>query len=668
MSLPALLSEAPSVGRTQIFGRTGRNTPQGSIAGSGFRLNKALAIGMVPPMFLDSLMVKIALIGLLGIGAQWLAWRTGKPAIALMLITGVLAGPVLGLIDPRSDFGALMEPMVKLAVAVILFEGGLSLNFRDLRHAGGPVLRLVLIGAPLGWILGTAAAYYGAGLSFEVSALFGGILVVTGPTVVQPLLRPLNISRRVKDTLKWEAIVNDPIGALLAVFIYAHVTYGGGGGDLAAIGFEVLASTFLAGLLGAALGFAITWIFPRGYVPEYLKTPILLITVIGGFVLADLIQHETGLVTVTIMGVVIANRPMAASPALRRFKEDLTVILVSGVFILMSATLDWATLSQFQARFVIFLLLLLFVVRPATVFTSLLFSAMPWRERIFVAWIAPRGIVAVAITGLFAIRLADYGIADADALIPLSFGVVVATIFAHGFSARWLAQRLGLANSESNAVLIIGANGWTSGLGAMLKSLEVDVTIADTSKFALRAARKAGLHGWHGDILSEAAQDDLDLSRFQHFVAATDNHAYNALFCSDVGAEMGMERVSQANADKTSHTGSGPVRGRVLLESGTSMEELQVLVSAGWIFSRTRITDKFTYGDYRRKLAEGAMPVATLKPDKRVLFFSTTARPLVDSGDIAISFVPPEVPQNRREAEPVNNTISFAGIQPLSSK
>lgn len=600
-------------------------------------------------MLLDSLMVKIALIGLLGIGAQWVAWRTNKPAIALMLITGVLAGPVLGLIDPRRDFGALVEPMVKLAVAVILFEGGLSLNFRDLRQAGGAVLRLVIIGAPLGWALGTAAAYYGAGLSFEVSALFGGILVVTGPTVVQPLLRPLNISPRVKTTLKWEAIVNDPIGALLAVFIYAYVTYGGEQANIAAISFDVLASTFVAGLLGAGLGFAVSWLFPRGYVPEYLKAPILLVTVIAGFVIADLIQHETGLVTVTIMGVMIANRPMAASHALRRFKEDLTVILISGVFIMMSATLDWATMSQFQARFVIFLFLLLFVVRPVTVLVSLLFSSMPLRERLFVAWIAPRGIVAVAITGLFAIRLADLGVEDAEALIPLSFGVVVATIFAHGFSARWLAHRLGIDQSERAAVLIVGANDWTNQLGAMLKSLEVAVTVADPSKFALRSARKAGLETWQGDILDEEAQNHLELESYQHIIAASDNDAYNALICAELGPELGLDRVNQTSADKPD--GRAVARGRVLLEGGLTMDDLLTRTGEDWGFSRTRITDKFDYDDFRRKLSAGTEPVAVLKPDKRLLFFSTTARPLVEPGDIAISFAPPDTPRARKAAE-----------------
>ena len=378
-------------------------------------------------LFVDSLMVKIALIGVLGVGAQWIAWRTGRPAIALMLLTGLIAGPVLGIIDPERDFGALQEPIIKLAVAVILFDGGLSLNFRELRHAGPAVLRLVILGVPIGWALGTAAAYYGAGLPLELAALFGGVMVVTGPTVIAPLLRSLNVPPRVKHMLKWEAIVNDPIGALIAVGVFSYMTHGGGA-TASNIVIDVVAASLLAILIGVAAGFALTTAYLRGWIPEYLKAPILLTSVIAVFVLSDIIMHETGLITVTVMGVVMANRETYSSHMLRRFKEDLTILLVSGVFIILSATLDWQVVQNFQLRFLLFLLLLLFVVRPLTIMTALLFTRIPFRERLFVAWVAPRGIVAVAVTGLFALRLTDYGVPGAEALVPLGFGVVIVTI------------------------------------------------------------------------------------------------------------------------------------------------------------------------------------------------------------------------------------------------
>lgn len=589
---------------------------------------------------IDSLLVKLALIGVIGIGAQWVAWRTGRPAIALMLIAGIIAGPLLGIIVPDRDLGPLQEPIIKLAVAVILFEGGLSLNFRDLRHAGNPVLRLVVIGVPIGWVLGTLAAHYGAGLSWSLSWLFGGVMVVTGPTVIGPMLRTLRVPPRVADTLKWEGIVNDPIGALLAVAIYGYITFDGPGGNMGAVVGDIIAATAVAALLGVALGFAITWLFPRGYVPEYLKAPVLLITVIGGFVLADLVMHETGLVTVTLMGVVMANRPVHSSRALRRFKEDLSVLLISAVFIILSATLDWETLSAFQARFVIFLLLLLFVVRPLTVLASLWMSSMPWKERLFVAWIAPRGIVAVAITGLFAIRLTDYGVPDAGALVPLSFAVVVATIFAHGFSAAWFAKWLGIGLGKGESVLIVGANDWTTAFGVYLKKIGYHVTIADSSTFALRAPRRRELEVWRGDILEEVTEDRLDLSEYQQLLAATDNDAYNALVCADLGPEMGFEKLTQtAPQDKR---GAVQPRAQVLLESRRSVEELQRLIAEGWQFGRTRITDKFSFADYRQRLAPGAEPVAVIRENEILEFFSADQKPYVEEGDEIISFVPAE--------------------------
>ncbi|WP_170303940.1 cation:proton antiporter [Sphingosinicella humi] len=597
-------------------------------------------------LFVDSLMVKIALIGVLGVGAQWIAWRTGRPAIALMLLTGLIAGPVLGIIDPERDFGALQEPIIKLAVAVILFDGGLSLNFRELRHHAGPaVLRLVILGVPIGWALGTAAAYYGAGLSLPVSALFGGILVVTGPTVIGPMLRTLRIGQRPANILKWEGIVNDPIGALLAVFIFAYITYQGEQVSVGAIALDVALSSLLAGLIGFGLGYAITWLFPRGFVPEFLKAPVLLVFVIGGFIVADLIQHETGLVTVTVMGITLANRPIYSFQALRRFKEDLGVLLVSGVFIILPATLDWETLRAFEARFLVFLILLLFVVRPVTVLVSLFLSKVPWRERLFIAWIAPRGVVAVAITGLFALRLTEFGVADADALIPLSFGVVVATIFAHGFTAQKLAEHLGIDQGPGRGVLLIGANSWTIAFGRILKQLEIPVTVADTSKLALRTARRAELDVYRGDILDEVTQDHIDMKQFQQLVAATDNDAYNALVCADLGPELGFEAVSQIGADQE----RGPVRGRVLMPGGPSIEELVTRQAAGWQFSRTRLSEEFGLKDHLAARPEGAESLAVLKPSGRLLFFSTDARPVTEAGDTVISYVPPEKAAQRRE-------------------
>lgn len=589
---------------------------------------------------IDSLLVKIALIGVIGLSAQWIAWRTGRPAIALMLIAGIVAGPVLNLIDPERDFGALREPIIKLAVAVILFEGGLSLKFRELRQAGTAVLMLVFVGVPLGWALGTAAAYYGAGLPIELAALFGGVMVVTGPTVIAPLLRTLNVPPRVKHMLKWEAIVNDPIGALIAVGVYSYMTHGGGA-TAGNVVIDVAAASLLAILIGVAAGFALTTAYLRGWIPEYLKAPMLLIAVISVFVLSDLVMHETGLITVTVMGVVMANRETYSSHMLRRFKEDLTILLVSGVFIILSATLDWQVVQNFELRFLIFLVLLLFVVRPLTIMAALLFTRIPLKERIFVSWIAPRGIVAVAVTGLFALRLSDYGIAGAEALVPLGFGVVIVTIFAHGFTAAPFARMLGLDQGAGNGVLLVGANSWTIAFAAFVKSQDRRVVIADEDKLALRRARRAEIEVYHGDILDEAHDDAIELGQFRQLIAATGSDSYNALVCSELAPEIGPERVSRTGGHMRL---KGLRRGRVLTLAGTPIEELLDRLQAGWSFGRTRITEKFPYEQFvARMKANGGDSIAVAKASGDLVIFSTERRPSIEVEDIIWTFVPPDV-------------------------
>ncbi len=595
---------------------------------------------------IDSLMIKIALIGLLGVGAQWIAWRINKPAIALMLFAGIIAGPILGILNPEEDFGELLEPMVKLAVAVILFEGGLSLNFRDLRHAGSGVLRLVFIGVPVGWMLATAAVHYGAGLPLAVSALFGGILVVTGPTVIGPMLRSLRVGKRVRDILKWEGIVNDPIGAMLAVSIYAYIHYAQTHGpqvDVAEVGFSVLGASMLAAVIGAALGYALTWLFPRGLVPEFLKAPILLIAVIFGFVVADLVMHETGLITVTIMGVVMANRPTYSSRALRRFKEDLAVLLISGVFILLSATLDWETIQKFQWRFLLFLFMLLFLVRPITVIISLMFTKVPWQERLFIGWIAPRGIVAIAVTSLFALRLVELGYEGADALVPLVFGVVIATIIAHGFSASWVAKRLGIDKGKGEDIMLIGANCWTIALGEFLTKIGLNVTVTDMSKYALRDAHKANLTTQNGDITETAHGHDVDIGQFQHLIVCTENESYNKLVANDLGPEVGYENITIVSDGGAGNAHIG--HARILFESGVPYDVLLERHKKNWYFSETSLTEKFLWEDYCSNLKPGEEPLAVLKADKRLLLYATSARPTIETGDKIISYIQTETPE-----------------------
>ncbi|PZU13637.1 MAG: sodium:proton antiporter [Sphingobium sp.] len=584
-----------------------------------------------------------ALIGILGIGAQWIAWRTGWPAIALMLAAGVVAGPITGLIEPEHTFGELLEPMISVAVALILFEGGLSLNFRELRKTEGAVARLMLIGIPLGWVLGAMACYYVAGLVWPVAILFAGILIVTGPTVVIPLLRQSNVAPRPRAILKWEAIVNDPFGALCAVITYEYLRRVDEGATLVAVVASLLGAAVVAGLIGYGAARAVAWAFPRGHVPEYLKAPVLLVAVIGTFVLSNVIQQETGLLAVTVMGIAIANMRVDSLRDIQPFKENVTVLLISGVFVLLSASLDFDVLRQFEWRFLAFLLALLFLVRPATVLVSLAFSKIPWNERLLVAWIAPRGVVAVAVSGLFALRLDQLGYGDGGILVTLSFAVVVATIVAHGFSIRHVARWLKVTGATQKGLLIVGSTPWSLSLARQVRALDLPVTIADTSWQLLSAARQAGIATYHGEILAEATEDRLDLTQFQVLIATTENEAYNALVCSEFAPEIGRDLVYQlgGHGDDEDHRSlPEALRGRALFTSGHGVEDIRAREAAGWTFRKTRISEQFDFADAQSALPDEADMLFVLKKDGRIRFFTHASRPSPQPGDLVISYGP----------------------------
>lgn len=287
-----------------------------------------------------------ALVGALGVGSQWLAWRMRMPSIVLMLLAGLIVGPMLGILNPAEQFGDMLGPVIAIAVAIILFEGGMTLNFHSLRDAATGVKRLVILGAPLGWLASALTLHYVAGLSWATSAVFGGIMIVTGPTVIAPLLRQAKLQKRPAALLQWEAIVNDPVGALAAVLAFQVVivietaSSAGGAAQELAVGIGV------ATLLGIAGGWGIARAFRLAYVPEYMKVPVLFVVLLAVFALSDFVLHESGLLAVTIMGIWIANAHLPSYTELRRFKEHATVLLVSGVFILLAANMSWAALRS----------------------------------------------------------------------------------------------------------------------------------------------------------------------------------------------------------------------------------------------------------------------------------------------------------------------------------
>ncbi len=591
---------------------------------------------------MELLVAKLALIGALGVAAQWLAWRARLPAIVLLLAAGFIAGPLTGVLDPVTDFGDMLRPLVALAVALILFEGGLSLNFAELRDTSVAVRRLVSLGALIAFGLGALAAHHLADLSWPSALVLGAILVVTGPTVVIPLLRHARLKPRAASLLRWEAILTDPVGALLAVLVFEVVLVLRTPFAADELALMVGGAALWAAVGGWGLGKLLVLVFIRGKIPEFLKAPVVVAAVLATYAISNAILEESGLLTVTVLGVTLGNSRLASLTELRRFKEFITVMLVSGVFIILTATLDLATLASLAPRDALFLAALLLVVRPGAVLLSTAFTGLPIQERLLAAWIAPRGVVAVAVSGLFAAALVEQGIPDGGRLVALTFAVVMLTVVVHGFTLGPLSRLLNLGSAGPEGVIIVGGSSWSTALAEQLKALELPVVLVDRNWNHLREARYQGIDVYYGEILSELAEHHMDLNRYGYLIAATDNDDYNALLCTDFGPEFGRGNVFQIgrpDTDEHRHSLSVTLGGRPLLNEVGGYKTLNSRLDAGWEFRKTTLSKDFREADLRERLGDkGRLVLARRRA--RLLWLTGTEQPKLEPGDVVLSFGP----------------------------
>ncbi len=629
---------------------------------------------------MDHLVLIIALIGVLGVGAQWIAWRFNLPAIVVMAIAGLAAGPFFELLIPAGAeatglprmqilLGDFYRPIIAIAVAVILFEGGLSLNFAELRGLTKGVGRLVIPGVPIAWGLGSLAGHYGAGLSWPIAILFAGIMVVTGPTVIVPLLRQSKLSQRPATLLKWEGIVNDPLGALLAVLVYGVIVIDGHGPADASPA-DLLGSLALASLLATGLGVGLgrfaAMSFRRGWIPEYLKPPVLLVLVLVCFETANFLQEEAGLLAVTAMGVTLANARVSSIAELRLFKENIAVLMVSGVFIILTANLSLETMAALDFRALAFIAAMLFVVRPITVFVSTIGAGLTWQERLLVGWVAPRGVVAVAVSSFFGASLVAAGYPDGARLIPLAFAMVFATVILHGFTIGPLAKALGLASRERPGVLIVGASPWSAELAAKLKEMKVPVLVADASWRRLKPVRLADVDTYYGEILSEVTEHHLDLNRFGYLLALSGNEAHNALVCTDLAPELGRAAIYQVNArgkdEEDRRALSYTLQGRTFLHSGAPLDELLRRHYAGWIYQRTRLSEEYPPEKYLKDI--GKEHEIILVQRKGALIFASQEQPLKpEAGDTVLAYLPKPAETKPEKPEAAASRAAEAGAR-----
>lgn len=591
----------------------------------------------------EHLIIGLTAITFLAISAQWAAWRLKLPSILILLLAGFLVGPILGLLHPDHLLGDLLYPVVSLSVAIILFEGGLSLKIAELKEIGGAVRNLITVAILITWVIVALAAHFVAGFSAAIAILYGAILVVTGPTVIIPLLQQIRPSRRVGSLARWEGIVNDPLGAILAVLVLEAILVGG---FPKAIGAELLSilKTVLAALFwGGASAVLLIVLLKNFLIPDHLEEVVTLMLVIVSFTAANLIQRESGLLVVTIFGIILANQKYVSIKHIITFKENLSVLLIAGLFIILSARLDLSVLQHIGLREFAFVAILILIARPVAIYLSTLGTELNWREKTFLAFLAPRGIVAAAVTSLFSFTLVEVGYSEAERFIPLTFFVIICTVTFYGLLAAPLARRLGVAKKNPQGVLFVGAHDWARQLAAVLHKEGLDVLVVDTNYQNISEARMLGLQTFHGSILSENVSNDLDLSGIGKLFALTVNDEVNALAGLHFSELFGRAEIYQLSCDEKGTERDTRLakeqRSRLLFSAKAHFNFITSLFDQGAVVKKTSLTKDFDYQAYQRLHGDNALPLFVIT-EAKTLFVYTVDRPLFPKpGQTLISLV-----------------------------
>ncbi len=547
-----------------------------------------------------NLVFYLAGVPVLGVLAQWLAWRLRIPSILLLLGIGVGLGAWVKPDEVGFD-ATLLFPIASLSVAVILLEGGMTLHFAELKQAAGnTVLRLCTIGALVSWVLTTVAARYLMDLDWRIAALMGAVLVVTGPTVVAPMLRQIQPSKRISSIVKWEGIVIDPIGAVLAVLVF-EVVFAHENAIWLLI--KTIAIGVVLGLASAAL---LVQCVRRYWMPDYLHGVVFLAFGVASFVISNWLQSESGLVTVTILGIALANQKSAPMHHVLEFKEHLRVLLISCLFIVLGSRVDPMDIVRLGWPGLLFLLAMILVIRPLSVLTATVATKLGWQERAFLAFLAPRGIVAAAVASVFALELASHAeepelIHQIETLVPVTFLVIVGTVFFYGVFSAPLAKRLGVSEPNPQGILFAGAEKWIREIALAVRECGHHVKLVDTNYANVAAARMEGLSAECASILGEHAREEMDLAGIGRVVAMTPNDEVNALAAREFVHQFGSADVYQLSPwDAGSRRASiaEHLQGRLLFGQGLHHDALVRIFEQGAVVKRTKLTDAFSFDDF----------------------------------------------------------------------
>jgi NhaP-type Na+/H+ or K+/H+ antiporter len=593
----------------------------------------------------EHIVLSIAGIGALAIACQWFAWWVKLPAILFLLLAGILIGPVLGLLHPDALFGELLFPFVSLSVAIILFEGSLTLKFSDIAGLERIVRRMVTSGLLVTWAVAALAAYRLLSFPPELALLFGAFIVVTGPTVIVPLLRTVRPTAHVANILRWEGIVIDPIGALLAVLVFEFIISGQGGEafghTLASFGRIIGVGVVFGVLSGQFLGLALR----NHWLPEFLHNVATLALVFAVFALSNVVEAEAGLLTVTVMGIRLANMRAVSIEHILDFKESLSVVLISALFIILAARIDFAQLQALGWGALGVLAVIQFVARPVKIALSTWGSSLRWQERALLAWIRPRGIVAAAVAALFSMKLQAAGYAEAELLVPLTFMVIIGTVVLQSATAGLLARVLGVAEPEPRGFLIVGANPVARTIAQALLKRGYNSVLCDTTWANVRAARMQGLTTFYGSAVSEYADRRLDLIGLGRLLALSPQQELNVLAVHRYRREFGDSQLFVLHAGEAALNSKQSTllpAGYLAFGEDVSYERLAKALGMGAEIRETTLSESFDFDDYHRRYYKKAIPLFAIDPRERLHILTSEHKLNPAPGWTLLSLVEPQ--------------------------